>query len=162
MQTYSCTFTTNLKKLAQRNVEDFLVYDIEKHSDATKQITEGIIQSSKKGKTNLNIYDRGAKTQKADDQNILRIEVQCKKKLLKNEYNEYGISKPFAQGFLEGTTICLPKDTHFTLEEVYNSLYSWLYSQGFEKEDIKKIVHETEGKADYYVVCVNWKSTKKN
>ena len=128
MQTYSCTFTTNLKTLAQRNVKDFLVYDIEKHSDATKQITEGIIQSSKKGKTNYKIY----------------------------------ISKPFAQGFLEGTTICLPKDTHFTLEEVYNSLYSWLYSQGFEKEDIKKIVHETEGKADYYVVCVNWKSTKKN
>ena len=48
---------------------------------------------NKKGKTNINFYHRYSKTQNEDDKGILRLELQCKKKLIKSEYYNYGIPK---------------------------------------------------------------------
>lgn len=48
---------------------------------------------NKNGKTNINFYHRYSKTQNEDDKGILRLELQCKKKLIKSEYYNYGIPR---------------------------------------------------------------------
>lgn len=52
-----------------------------------------IYLKTKQGKQNLNIYNRYEKTKDNSDSGILRIEVQNKKRLLKSEFDDYGISK---------------------------------------------------------------------
>lgn len=52
-----------------------------------------IYLKTKNGKTNINAYNRGAKTGLKEDENILRVEVQCKRKLLKTEFEKFGITK---------------------------------------------------------------------
>ena len=102
-----------------------------------KDYASSIYIKTKKGKTNLNIYDRGAKTQKADDQNILRIEVQCKKKLLKNEYNEYGIDKELKNYW--------SKDS---MEEYFfKFLYDYLYEGDYYiRKKANKIIRNSQFK----------------
>lgn len=122
-----CSFeriNLNLKAQAQNIVKDLSVYDIKKHDNITQEITNGITQAAKKGKTSYNIY----------------------------------IYKPLIQSSLEfttGTTVFLSKDSRFTTEEVFKSLYTWLCSVGFGDEDITK-----EDKFDSYkelrIVQVSW------
>lgn len=52
-----------------------------------------IYLKTKHGKQNLNIYNRYEKTKDITDTGILRLEVQNKKRLLKSEFNEFGILK---------------------------------------------------------------------
>ena len=63
-------------------------YMKEKYKYSTSQYLQ-----TKNGQHNLNAYDRGAKTKKKEDKNILRIELQCKKSFIKKQFVNYGIEK---------------------------------------------------------------------
>lgn len=117
-------FTTNLKALAQQNIEESFVYDIKQHVDI---ITEGIIRASKQGQTNYKIY----------------------------------ISKSleiFNKGFTNCTIIYLDKDSRFTLEQVYDSLYNWLCSNGFCDKDIIQVYPESN-ETHTCLVYINWEKS---
>lgn len=64
-----------------------------KYMKKKQDYATSVYMQTKRGMRNLNIYARGAKTGKQEDQNILRIELQCKPKLIKSEYNKYGIDR---------------------------------------------------------------------
>lgn len=64
-----------------------------KYMKKKQDYATSVYMQTKKGMRNLNTYARGAKTGKQEDQNILRIELQCKSKLIKREYNKYGIDR---------------------------------------------------------------------
>ena len=90
---------------------------------------------NKSGKTNINFYNRYAKTKNQDDKGILRLELQCKKKLIKTEYNKYGI----------------PKDLDYywsksSMEEYYfDYLYNYLYEGDYYTlKEAKKIINSSD------------------
>ena len=64
-----------------------------KYMKKIRDYATSVYMQTKKGMRNLNTYVRGAKTGKVQDENILRIELQCKSKLIKREYNKYGIDR---------------------------------------------------------------------
>lgn len=64
-----------------------------KYMKKENEYATSVYVKTKKGKRNLNIYDRGAKTGKEEDKNVLRIELQCKSKLVKSELEKDGIGR---------------------------------------------------------------------
>ena len=64
-----------------------------KYMKKENEYATSVYAKTKRGKRNLNIYDRGAKTGKDEDENILRIELQCKSKLVKAELEKDGIAR---------------------------------------------------------------------
>ena len=88
-----------------------------------KDYPTSIYMKTKVGQNNLNIYSRYEKTKKEEDKGILRIEVQNKKKKIKNEYDKYGIDKDL--------------DNYWNIQAMneyyFNFLYDYLYEGNYYK-----------------------------
>lgn len=79
--------------------------------------------NNKRGKTNINIYNRYAKTKQEENQGIMRFEVQCKKKLIKTEYDKYGIDKELSNYWSKESM----------QEYFFDFLYGYLYEGDYYK-----------------------------
>lgn len=94
---------------------------------------------TERGKTNLNIYMRQPKTNSELDRGILRIEVQCKKELIKSEYDKYEIPKVLEYYWSEEA-----------IEEYFfNFLKGYLYEGDYYTlEDARKIINNSNCNPD--------------
>ena len=92
---------------------------------------------TERGKTNLNIYIRQPKTKSEIDRGIFRIEVQCKRKLIKSEYDKYEIPKVLEYYWSEEA-----------MEEYFfNFLKGYLYEGDYHTiENAKKIINTSDYK----------------
>lgn len=76
-----------------------------KYMKKENEFSTSLYLKTKRGKRNLNIYNRKEKTQNPKDEGILRVEVQGKKKLIKNEpltsYKEYWTKEAMEHYFFD-------------------------------------------------------------
>ena len=66
-------------------------FDTYQYMKKTKTYYTSISLRTKYGKQNINIYNKYEESKDKNYQGILRIEIQCKKKLVKSELKKYGI-----------------------------------------------------------------------
>ena len=105
-----------------------------KYMKKKKVYATSVCMGTKRGMRNLRIYDRGAKTGKQEDQNILRIELQCKPKLIKSEYNKYGIDRALDNYWSEQA-----------MQEYYFDVLSDYFYEGdyYTRDKAYKIINES-------------------
>ena len=106
-----------------------------KHMKVEIEYGTSLYMKNKHGKTNINFYNRYAKTGQEKDKGIMRYELQCKKKLIKTEYDRYGIDKELSNYWSESA-----------MQEYYfDYLYDFLYEGDFYKyETAKKMINDSD------------------
>lgn len=106
-----------------------------KHMKVKMEYGTSIHMNNKHGKTNINFYNRYAKTGQEKDKGIIRFELQCKKKLIKTEYDRYRIDKELSNYWSESA-----------MQEYYfDYLYDFLYEGDFYKyETAKKMIKDSD------------------
>lgn len=105
-----------------------------KYMKKHKEYATSVYIKTKRGKRNLNIYKRGAKTGKQEDENILRIELQCKPKLVKSELEKYGTTRELINYW-----------TKQAMEEYYFDVLSDYFYEGdyYTRDLAYKIINES-------------------
>lgn len=106
-----------------------------KYMKKHKEYATSVYIKTKRGKRNLNIYKRGAKTGKQEDENILRIELQCKPKLVKSELEKYGIIRELSNYWSEQA-----------MEEYYFDFLSDYFYEGdyYTRDFADKIIDKSD------------------